>query len=78
MPRDRFHLREAAIFVLVVAVLSSCVPLLGAADATKEAKDYKDELRRCRVENATCLGYVACRQRVASEHGETYTGRCLP
>lgn len=78
MSRDRFHLRESVGFALVVAVLSSCVPLLGAADATKEAAAYKDELRRCRAENSTCLGYVACRRRIASEHGETYTGRCVP
>lgn len=62
--------------------LDGCIPstssAVKAAEVAAESASYKKKLSACRTENATCLGYVACRKRVAAEHGQSYEGRCEP
>lgn len=70
-------------FVACVLLVDGCAPravdaAVRSAEAARAAESYQRALAACRTENATCLGYVACRKRVALEHGSTYEGRCEP
>ena len=71
----------ALVVVLVVVLgglpLGACLPR-PAADVAAENTRYALELEKCELLASTCLGYVACRQRVAAAHGRAYSGRCVP
>lgn len=71
------------LLVLVAIAIEGCThrsvdAAVRSAEAARAAESYQRALAACRTENATCLGYVACRKRVALEHGSTYEGRCEP
>jgi hypothetical protein len=75
--RDRED-RGALALVLVLAGLSlpaACLPKSAAEVAAENAR-YALELERCELSASTCVGYVACRRRVAESFGRTYSGRC--
>lgn len=72
-----------AVLMVLSVYTEGCTPrsvdaAVRSAEAAREAEAYRRALEACRTENATCLGYVACRKRVAAEHGSTYEGRCEP
>lgn len=68
-----FALGAALLFV--GWLLAGCTP---RAQTAAEVAAYGAELEACAVQASTCPGYVACRQRVATAHGRTYSGRCVP
>lgn len=70
---------KLSLTILTVFCIAPTFFVVACLPPPQDVTKYMEQLEQCELHSSTCLGYVACRKRVAEENGRpAYNGKCKP